>query len=106
MEHMDTIQWQFAIAGFINGLVHLIVLTASIIIVVKKRSVASLLLLVGSLLNSVGLVGGFVYNAWAAQKGTEAILDAQVTLTFFNAFSFFVFGLGLFLLALGFYKKS
>lgn len=103
---MDTLQVQLAIASFINALVHLIVLTASIIIFIKSRSVASIFLLIGSLLSGIGLVGGALYNAWAAQKGTKALLDAQVVLAFFNAFAFLVFGIGLLVLALSFYKKN
>lgn len=66
----------------------------------------SLFLLIGSLLNSICFVGGFIYNAIAARNGTEALLDVQVTLTFFNAFSFFVFGIGLHLLALNFIGET
>ncbi|KAA5821986.1 hypothetical protein FPF71_15890 [Algibacter amylolyticus] len=102
---MDNIQMQFAIAGIINGLVQLIILVASIIILVKKKSTATVFLCVGSLLNIIGFVGGYIYNAIAAQNGTEAILNAQVTLHFFNAFSIFIFGVGLLLLALNHFGK-
>ncbi|MFD1614410.1 hypothetical protein [Gelatiniphilus marinus] len=106
MENVDALQMQFAITGLINGLIHLIILIASILIVVKNKSVAAILLLIGSLLVSMGFAGGFIYNVLAAQKGPEAIVNAQVTLSFFNAFSFLVFGIGLFLLALNYYKKK
>lgn len=96
---------QFAIAGIINGLVQLIILVASIVILVKKKSIATVLLFVGTLLNIIGFVGGYIYNAIAAQNGTEAILDAQVTLHFFNAFSLLVFGVGLLLLAVNHFGK-
>lgn len=102
---MDALEWKFAIAGIINGLVHVIIVLATIIIAVKKRSIASIILLVGSLLMSFGFAGGFIYNAIAARNGTEALLNAQVTLTFFNAFAFFVFGLGLLLLSINSLKK-
>jgi len=102
---MDTLQLQFAIAAVINGLVHLIVLIAAIIMFAKKRTIATILLLLGSVLTSIGFAGGFIFNAMAARNGTEAILDAQVTLTFFNAFSFFVFGVGLLILAINGFKK-
>jgi len=106
MENMDALQLKFAVASIINGLVHLIILIASILILLKKRSIASIFLVLGSILSSIGFAGGFIYNAMAAKKSTEALLNAQVTLTFFNAFSFFVFGVGLLLLALNFYKKN
>lgn len=105
MENIDDLQLQFAIAGIINGLVHLIILMASIIMLVKKRTIGTILLLLGSLLSSIGFTGGFIFNAIAAKKGTEALLDAQVTLTFFNAFSFLIFGIGVLLLAINSFKK-
>ncbi|MEP3836099.1 MAG: hypothetical protein ABJM36_00530 [Algibacter sp.] len=103
---MDNFQIQFAIAAAINGLVQLIVLLASIIMLVKKRCIATVFLFTGSLLNTIGYVGGYLYNIIAAQKGTETLLDAQVTLTFFNAFSFFVFGVGFLLLAINYFNKN
>lgn len=106
MENMDALQLKFAVTGIINGLVHLIILVASIILFVKKRSVAAIFLLLGSLLTSIGFAGGFIYNVLAAQKGPETLVNAQVTLSFFNAFSFMVFGIGLLLLAISFYKKN
>ncbi|PIA82143.1 hypothetical protein BFR04_12650 [Gaetbulibacter sp. 4G1] len=105
MEDIDTLQLQFAIAGIINGLVHLTILIATIIMLAKKRSIATFLLLVGSILNSIGFAGGFIYNAIAAKNGTEALLSAQVTLTFFNAFSYFIFGIGLLLLSINVFKR-
>ncbi|WP_034040705.1 hypothetical protein [Wocania ichthyoenteri] len=103
---MDNTQLQLVAASIVSGLVHLIVLIASIIMFAKKRTIATIVLLLGSVLTSIGFIGGFIYNAIAARNGTEALLDAQVTLTFFNAFSFFIFGIGLFLLALNFNKKN
>lgn len=103
---MDNLQWQLAIAGIINGLVQIIILIASIVLLVKKRSTATLLICIGSMLSSISLGGGVIYNAIAARKGTEAILDAQVNLNFFNAFSFLIFGIGLLMLAITHFKKN
>ena len=106
MENIDTLQLQFAFAGILNGLVHLIILIASIILIIKKRSAATIILFIGSILTSLGFIGGFVYNAIAARNGTDALLNAQVLLNFFSVFSFFIFGTGFLLLVLNNFKKN
>ena len=106
MENIDTLQLQYALASVLNGLVHLVILIASIILIVKKRSVATILLFIGSILTSLGFIGGFVYNTIAVQNGTDVLLKAQVVLNFFSVFSFFIFGIGFLLLVLKNFKKN
>ena len=106
MENLETLELQFAIASILNGMVHLIIFISSIILIIKKRSAATVLLFIGSILTSLNFIGGFIYNAIAARNGTEAILNAQVLLNFFSVFSFFLFGIGFLLLVLNNFKKN
>ncbi len=106
MDNIDNIQLQYALASLMNGVIHLIVLVATIVLIIKKRSMATLLLFIGSLLTSLGFIGGFIYNAIAAKDGAEALLNAQVYLNFFSVFSFFLFGIGFLLLVLNNFKKK
>jgi len=103
---MDNIQLHLAITAIINGLVQLIVLIATIIMLIKKRNSATVLLCIGSILNILGFVGGIIYNAMAAQYGTDAILQAQINLNYFNAFAYVIFGIGLLLLAISYVEKN
>ncbi len=102
---MENIQYQFIISGLINGLVNLIVLIACIILFSKKRTPATILLLVGGILCFISFFGSIFYNIWAAQQGSIAVINTQVAVSFFQGFAFFVFGIGLLLLAVNDFKK-
>lgn len=102
---MGNIDYQLIIASIINGGAHVIVLISSIIFLIKKQSLATILVFIGSLLITIGYFGSFIFNALAAQKSAEAIVETQIALTVFNSVAFFFFGFGIFLLALNFYKK-
>jgi len=103
---MENFELQFMITNIINGLMQLIVLIAAIIMLIKKRNTATVLLCIGSALTTLGIVGGIIYNAMAARDGTEGILRAQIHLNYFNTFAYIIFAIGLLLLAFTYFENN
>ncbi len=92
---MDSLNQQFILSALINGLVHFMILTACIVLIVKKKSIGTILLLIGSILSLFGYAGSYLFNILAARQGAEALLNAQGLILLFSGFSYLIFGLGL-----------
>ncbi|APY09826.1 hypothetical protein BWZ22_00555 [Seonamhaeicola sp. S2-3] len=106
MENLDSIQYQFLMTGIISGIVHVIIFIASIILIYKKRTIATAILLTGSVLSLISYFGSFALNIWAARISSKLMIKTQITMSFFQGFSFLIFGVGLLLLAINNFKKQ
>ncbi|MFY0714178.1 hypothetical protein J1D01_10905 [Seonamhaeicola sp. NFXS20] len=107
MENLDSIQNQFMISGFINAIVHLIIFIASFILIYKKRTIATALLLTGSALSLICYFSSFAVNIWAARiSSTDVMIKTQIAMSFFQNFSFLIFGIGFLFLAINNFKKA
>ncbi len=103
---METNQYiHFIISGLINGFAHLAVIAACIIIVIKQKNSASILMLVASILTLLFSVGSIIWNKIAAYNGAESLVQATKIISILGAIPYILFALGLLLFAVKHVKR-
>jgi len=104
---MDENTLNLAFSLLISIIAHLLALVASIIIFYKNKSLSTIIMLIGSVLMFIESFGTPILKVIIARDyGVEALIKFQVTSSYFNAISFFVFILGLFLFAINDLKRK
>ena len=97
---MQDLPTPLIISYVISFLGHFLVLIACIVLLIKQKSLAATLMLVGMVLTVVFSVLGLFMNYVSAQKSAEAVIRTQGIFSTLNTLSYLVFGLGLLLLAI------
>ena len=87
-------------AYIISFLGHLVVFVGCILLLLKRRSLAALLMLVGISLSALFSVLGVLMTSLSASESPEAVIKTQGTFSILNTLSYLLFGLGLLLLAI------
>jgi len=106
MENFESLDTHLIVNGIISFLIQLFVLVACIIIAIKRKSIATKLLLTGAILNVLGFIIRYVLNVTAARNGPEALIHTQLIISYLNNFIYALFGLGLLLFAINDLKKN
>ncbi|MEX0288653.1 MAG: hypothetical protein AB3N14_06045 [Flavobacteriaceae bacterium] len=83
----------------------LIVFVACVLLLIKQRSPAALLMLVGISLSALFSVLGLLMTSLSAQESPEAVIRTQGIFSILNTLSYLLFGLGLLLLAIKTVRK-
>ncbi len=104
MENNDSLY--FAVGGLFYGLMQLIVLIACIILVLKQRNTATILMLIGQILSIVFSLGRYLWNFLAAQNGVDSVLQAQKIMSMIGPLPYGLFAIGLILFAMNQVKKK
>lgn len=73
MENIDDISTQFIAASVIYTLAQIIVFIACLILIIKQRTIANWILLLGCVLTILFYFGGLVNSAMAGREGTEPL---------------------------------
>ncbi|WP_298925549.1 hypothetical protein [uncultured Allomuricauda sp.] len=104
---METNQYiHFIISGLLNGIAHLIVIIACIVMVVKQKNSATILMLIASILTLLFSAGSIIWNKVAAYNGTESLVQATKITSIIGVIPYILFALGLILYATKYLKKN
>lgn len=93
MENNET--FFFAAGGVLNGIAHLTVIIACIILVLKRKSAPTILMLVAQLLVLFLYVGSFAWTAIAARQGAETLVWTSKIIAMLGPFPYILFAAGL-----------
>lgn len=102
---MENIETYFVVGGVLNVVGKLIIIAACIILVIKQKNSATILMLVGSVLSAVLSLAGIVWAAASAYKNPEAVLTANGAMSILKELPYILFALGLILYAIKYLKK-
>ncbi|MFV0564559.1 MAG: hypothetical protein ACK5NB_01865 [Flavobacteriaceae bacterium] len=107
MESIESFEYLFTIANIISSIVHIIILIAAIIMVIREKSGATYTFLAGSILSILGIVVRFVYRTAQSLNlvSFDDTLKSESIFSIFATLSFLVLGVGLLLIALNSFKN-
>ncbi|WP_411031024.1 hypothetical protein [Spongiimicrobium sp. 3-5] len=94
-----------SVGSFLHAVGQLLLLVISVILFLKQKSFASILMLLGISFSVLFGIGGFVMLTLASKTGPEAILRIQGIFSIINGISHLVFAIGVLLLILTVIKK-
>ncbi|WP_430966204.1 hypothetical protein [Spongiimicrobium sp. 2-473A-2-J] len=104
---MSDLPIPYIIGYFVYGLGQLLVLIGCFILFFKQRSLASILMLLGSILSIIlGIIGVVLPMVMARTGGPEAIVRSQGIISVVNGMVYIMFATGLILLAIKLVKKN
>ena len=90
----------FVIGQIINSISTFILLIAAIILFVKKKTLGTWLILIGSFLVFITYVGSLLLNIFTVAKRIDMILTVQGISSIVQNLSYSIFAIGLMVLAL------
>lgn len=95
-------------AGYVlQALGLLILLAACIILVIKQKSLATIMMLLGTVLTIILSIGGILWNWFAARNdGALGVIEAQGLQSLFGGLANLLFVIGLLLLAITYVKRT
>ena len=96
----------FTIGQIISSFSTLILLVASIILFVKKKTLATWFILIGNIMGCITYIGGIFLRVFAGRESMDAFLIAQGISTIVESMAYLVFATGLILLALSEFSKK
>ncbi|WP_179354641.1 hypothetical protein [Winogradskyella vidalii] len=102
----NSTQFLFYIGQFISGLSTFIVFIATIILFIKKRTFATWLILIGYFLVVLTYTSSLFINVIASRGSFEDVLMVQGVSNIIQALSYFIFAVGLILLAITEFSKN
>ncbi|WP_452221057.1 hypothetical protein [Lacinutrix salivirga] len=101
---MEEQQLHFAATSIISFIVYIIILTACITIYLKKKTISTILLLLGCVLRVLAFALGTISSYFFGSSGN--ILQNIIITNYFNTLAFILFGIGLLLFALNDLKDN
>ncbi|MDC6364992.1 MULTISPECIES: hypothetical protein [Flavobacteriaceae] len=96
----------YAAGGVLNGIAQLIVLIACIVLVIKQKSGATILMLIAQILGLFFSIGGFAWTGLSAQLGPESVLYASKMTAVLSPIPHILFAIGLLLFVFHKVKKA
>ena len=103
---MDNYEYLYTLSYVIYNLASLIVVISCIILVTKKRTLATLLMLIGSVFAFLFGVSSIFISTIANSQGTEAFIKINAISNLVSGFAYIAFCLGLLLFAISHFKKD
>ncbi len=91
---MENLEYIFALAAILGGLVQLILIIAAIILIAKDKNAGTLLMLVGSIMMILNLVAGIVLPMLFAKKGAEFLAKSTALRQLIGQVPFIIYVLG------------
>ena len=95
----------YAVGAFLNGLTQLIILIGCIILILKQKNLANLLLLLGIILMFMLSIAGIIWPI-TVKGSPEDLLSIQGTLAVLRGIAYLIFGIGFLLLAINNLRKK
>ncbi|NRD21119.1 hypothetical protein HNV08_13760 [Winogradskyella eckloniae] len=102
----DSTELLFYIGPIIGSISAVLILVASIVLFVKKRTLATSIILVGNLLSCLSFIGGILLNAILSNKPMETMLLIQATTSIVQSISYLIFAIGLTMFAFTEFSKN
>lgn len=95
---METYESLFIFGSLLSGLATFVILIATIILLVKRRNLATIIIFIGWFSHSLVFLFGFMANIFAARLGSEELLFTNALMTILNGVTVLIFAIGLLLL--------
>ncbi|QNK78633.1 hypothetical protein [Winogradskyella undariae] len=96
----------FYIGQVISGLATFIILIAAIILFIKKKTIATWIILIGYLLVVLTYISGLLISIYAGRKSVETLLIAQGVSNITQSLSYLIFATGLIILVITEFSKK
>lgn len=96
----------FALGGLMHGITHMAVIIACIILVIKQKNGATILMLIASILTLLFSLGSIVWNQIAARNGAESLVKATKIISVVGALPYILFAIGLLFFVIKHVKKQ
>ena len=103
---MGNFELYYYFSGILNTLGKIILLIACIVLYVKQRNGASIMMLVGAVLTIVFAILGFIWNLLAAQVGPESVVKINGIINIIGQLPYILFTIGLLLFCINHIKKK
>ncbi|MBT8264961.1 MAG: hypothetical protein KJO41_03610 [Bacteroidia bacterium] len=92
---MDTYNSLFAFGSILSGLANLVILVATVILLFKRRNLATIIIFIGWFSHSLVFLFGFIANIFAARIGSEELVFTNALMTILNGITVLIFSIGL-----------
>lgn len=96
----------FYIGQIISGLATFIILIATIILFIKKRTLATWVILIGYILVVITYIASLLISVFAGRESMDTILIVQGASSIAQSLSYLIFAIGLILLAITEFSKN
>ncbi|WP_179339127.1 hypothetical protein [Winogradskyella ludwigii] len=96
----------FTVGQIISSFSTLILLIASIILFVKKKTLATWLILIGNSMGCITYIGSIFLSFFAGKESMDTFLIAQGISTIVQSMFYLIFAIGLILLVLSEFSKK
>ena len=104
MDNSDTLF--FAAGGLLNGIAHLLIIIACVVLVIKRKSGPAVLMLAAQVLALLFYVGSLAWTTFAARQGAESLVQTSKILAMLGPLPHILFAVGLLWLAISLVKKG
>jgi len=107
MENISDYTIHFSINNFLFAILKTASIVASIIIILKRpKSVGAIVLLAGSTLSLLSVLGYILSPILYTQNDTTSVMTFQIIQSYFATFAFFLFIIGFLVFAINDLKKE
>ncbi|WP_298903979.1 hypothetical protein [uncultured Psychroserpens sp.] len=103
---MDDYQYLYTVSHVIYNLASLLVVISCIVIVTKKRTLATILMLIGSVFAFLFGIGSIYIYAFTEAYGTDSSIKMNAISNLISGLAYIIFCLGLLLFAISHFKKD
>ncbi|WP_222984420.1 hypothetical protein [Flagellimonas meishanensis] len=104
MDNNDT--FIFAAGGLLNGIAHVLVIAACVVLMIKRKSGPTLLMLASQLLALIFFIGSFLWTTFSARQGTEELVRTSKIIAALGPLPHLLFALGLLWFAVQLSKRK
>ncbi len=105
MENFETVEALYILGEAVNGIFKLLVAVACTLLLIRERTLATILMFLGSILSIFLSLGSVLLTALAGQKSPEAVVWTNAIFNLVGQIHIIIFAIGIFLFALQYGKK-
>ncbi|MGJ8550671.1 hypothetical protein [Winogradskyella wichelsiae] len=103
---LSSTEMLFTIGSIISVFSTLIILMASIILFIKKKTLATWIILIGTILVFITYIGNIILNVFASGGSMDTLLLLQGVSNIVQSLSYLIFTIGLTILAITEFSKK
>ncbi|WP_179377252.1 hypothetical protein [Winogradskyella wichelsiae] len=103
---LSSTEMLFTIGSIISVFSTLIILMASIILFIKKKTLATWIILIGTILVFITYIGNIILNVFAGRGSMDTLLLLQGVSNIVQSLSYLIFTIGLTILAITEFSKK
>ena len=102
---LSSTEMLFTIGSIISVFSTLIILMASIILFIKKKTLATWIILIGTISVFITYIGNIILNVFASRGSMDTLLLLQGVSNIVQSLSYLIFAVGLIILAITEFSK-